>query len=387
MNFDNFIAHLTLFAVTTILLRRALQFFTTKVTSQASFYKRLQRVTRFRSQALVAGGIPVAAVMCLLFIFESSMGNRIPAPTTFTFSFFVFLGLIDDFFELRSLVKLGLQVIALGYWVSGFALSGEYAIVCGALFFISLGLTNSVNLLDGIDTLSTRLAQVGLIYFTLIALTFSLHFEAAVSIFLLSALTIFSKYNRGLNPLYLGETGVNVISITYLYLSYNIYKAISLSHNLKLGAFLSLLPLAFYGTEVLVSFVRRLANGRSPFAKDQLHLHHILTLRYGFSPFKSAYMIAILYFCSITLGASLSLSLGLHPFVSLTTCLAFCVFSQAFIARESWSIRPLSQGIGNLLFRRAASEHLQNNVIKLDQYLGTPKNEEIRSEGSDKLAS
>ncbi len=386
MLFDNIIYLVILFVFSTLSLRRALQFFTSKVSSNHDFYQRLQRVTRFDSKALVIGGIPIAAVMGLLYLGQVFLSPRHEINTGITFFIFVLIGVLDDAFELRSLVKLVLQTLALAFWVSGPLMSGEGIILSLCVLVVSLGLTNSVNLLDGIDTLSTRLAQIGLIYFSLISLSFGLIFESAVSLFLISSLTIFSRYNRGLNPLYLGETGVNVISVSYLYLSYNIFKTVKIDHSLNLGIFLSLLPLVFYGTEILVSFTRRIADGRSPFAKDQLHLHHILTAQFGYSPYKSAYMIGILYFLSISIGASCRFLLDLNSYLSLACSLSFCLIVQGLIARDYWSVRPVSQGFGHLIFRRALHQPT-HNVVHLNQFRTSENGDDEASQTSDKLAS
>lgn len=386
MLFGNFTFTLALLVISTFLLQRALHFFTSKVNSDSNLYLRLQRVTRFRSKALVAGGVPIALVMSSLFFFELVFAPRSQFYTAATFFTFVVIGIIDDIFELRSLFKLALQVMALGFWVTGHAFSGDSLIVCAGTMIVSLGLTNSVNLLDGIDTLSTRLGQIGLIYFALICFSFGLYFESSLAVFLLTSLTIFSRYNRGLNPLYLGETGVNVISITYIALSYALFKKVSITHGRHEAAFLALMPLGFYGSEILISFTRRLASGRSPFIKDQLHLHHVLTQKFGYSPFKSAYMLAILYFSSITIGAAANFVFDLNPYLALTLSFGFCLSSQIYIARNFWSFRPITEGFAQLFFRRAVHE-IPSNVIELRPVQGKSEAVANDDQKSDKLAS
>lgn len=382
MIFRNYLSLTILLIISSLFLSRILQFFTKEISSEKEFFQRLKRVTRFDSEALVAGGLPIAGIMTLLFGTHLFWAPNPSLQACFSFTLFVLIGIVDDVFELRSLVKLFCQSAVAVLWSYGVYQGGEGVWVGLIFLFLSLALTNSVNLLDGIDTLSTRLAQIGLIYYCVLSFSLGLFFEVATSLFLLTGLTTFSRFNRGLNPLYLGETGVNVISVTYLYLSLSIYQKACESLLMQTAAFIALLPLTYYGSEIFVSFSRRLLNGRSPFAKDSLHFHHILTQKYGHSPYKSAYMMGMVYFGSISLGALCHFILNLHALIALGLSFFFSVGVQCFLSHEYWSIRPFAEGFGGLIFRRPI-HNTHDNVVSIAEY----RNNSSKNDEQNRLAS
>ena len=131
-----------------------------------------------------------------------------------------------------------------------------------------IGLTNAINLIDGLDGLSTGIAIISCISLLIV---FSLNGSALMSIILITALCGslcgFLPYNFNPARTFIGDTGSNFVGFCLSIISI-------------LGVAKTVLPLIVLGLPIfdtLWAIIRRLIKGKSikaVFQPDRGHLHH-----------------------------------------------------------------------------------------------------------------
>ena len=223
----------------------------------------------------------------------------------------VVLGVVDDIMALPAMLKFVVQIIAalipaLGgvrilafsnpnifsdnlYWV----LDG-LSIPITVLWIVAI--TNSVNLIDGLDGLANGVSAISATTMLLIALLISEAQVALVMAALVGACVGFMPYNLNPAKMFMGDTGAT-------FLGY-ILATMSIQGLFKYYALISfVVPFLILGLPIFdtaFAFIRRIAHGQSPMHADRSHIHHRL-IDMGLSQ-KQA--VATLYVISAILGLS-----------------------------------------------------------------------------------
>ncbi|MDO5557072.1 MAG: MraY family glycosyltransferase [Clostridia bacterium] len=161
-----------------------------------------------------------------------------------------------------------------------------------------VGITNAINLIDGLDGLSTGISIISCLSLLII---FSLNASPLIAIVLvtalLGALVGFLPYNFNPAKTFIGEMGTNFIGFTISIISI-------LGVAKTATAFVVVLPIIVLGLPILdtvFAIIRRLIKGKSLKAvvqADKGHLHHKLVEK-GYSP-KDA--VLVLYGISVSFG-------------------------------------------------------------------------------------
>lgn len=249
------------------------------------------------------------------------------------------VGAIDDVLNLNAWLKLGIQLIAAVIAVlSGviinvvsnpLLITSEQAITIGVLavpvtILWIVGVTNSVNLIDGLDGLACGVSAIASMSMLVVSMLVSTSNSNVATILaaLCGACLGFIPYNLNPAKIFMGDTGA-------LLLGYILATA-SVIGMFKFYAIvtflLPVLALAVPLSDTIFSFFRRVLHGQSPFKADRGHFHHKL-LDMGLNQ-KQA--VAVLYAISAILGlaAVLLTSTGL-----IRTVLALVAF---LIAAAVW---------------------------------------------------
>ncbi len=217
----------------------------------------------------------------------------------------------DDIKGITPLTKLAGQLIAAGIVVAfGIRINNfnlpffEGNIVIGEVFSIILtmgwivGITNAINLIDGLDGLSTGIAIISSVSLLIIFALNDSPFIAIIMVTaLVGALSGFLPFNFNPAKTFLGDIGSNFIGFTLAIVSI-------LGIAKTATAFIVVLPMIVLGLPIfdtLSAIVRRLVKGKSIKAvmqADKGHLHHKLIAK-GFTQ-KEA--VLILYGVSVACG-------------------------------------------------------------------------------------
>ena len=214
---------------------------------------------------------------------------------------------IDDVKGVSAIKKLFFQIVAACMVVKTgtiivieLPISGELNNIFNIILTIGwiVGITNAINLIDGLDGLSSGICMISCLSLLII---FSLNNSPLIAIVLVTAiagaLTGFLPFNFNPAKTFIGDTGSNflgyaisVISILGVAKTYTIVVLVA-----------PLIVLALPVFDTLMAVVRRLKNGKSIAAiikPDAGHLHHKI-IRQGFSQ-KQA--VLILYGISASFG-------------------------------------------------------------------------------------
>ncbi|MGG3963108.1 glycosyltransferase family 4 protein [Heyndrickxia faecalis] len=200
----------------------------------------------------------------------------------------VLTGIIDDIRELSPRVKLmgqlaaALVVILSGIHVEFINLPfggqlefGIFSIPLTILWIV--GVTNAINLIDGLDGLAAGVSSIALLTISGMAIIMGDAYVTVLGLILMASTIAFLFYNFYPAKIFMGDTGA-------LFLGYMI-SVLSLL-GFKNVTFISLIiPALILGVPISDTFfaiIRRLVHKQPLSAPDKSHLHHCL-LRLGFS--------------------------------------------------------------------------------------------------------
>ena len=221
----------------------------------------------------------------------------------------VIIGAVDDVVPLPALLKFAVQIVAALIAVfhgvvinilsnpnvfsdATFLHLGYFSIPLTVIWIVAI--TNSVNLIDGLDGLAVGVSTISSVTMLIISLVVSDINVAVILAGLAGACVGFMPYNLNPAKIFMGDTGA-------LLLGY-VLATVSVIGLFKFYAIISFaVPFLVIGLplfDTAFSFIRRLAHGKNPMAPDRGHFHHRL-IDMGLSQ-KQA--VAILYAISAILG-------------------------------------------------------------------------------------
>lgn len=218
----------------------------------------------------------------------------------------VVIGIIDDVKDIGAMKKLLGQLIAslfpvlTGTRIDSVILFGETHIFPEWLSILLtivwiVGITNAINLIDGLDGLACGVSVISSFCLVLTAIMSSSQtLLPLLSLLLAGACLGFLPFNMHPAKMFMGDTGA-------LMLGYAL-STISVLGVFKFNALVSfLVPFLILGlpaSDTITSIIRRILHHKSPFEADRGHLHHKL-IDMGFSQRAS---VLILYAISALLG-------------------------------------------------------------------------------------
>lgn len=199
-----------------------------------------------------------------------------------------FGGLIDDLVNLSPKKKLAFQIVAsliviyygnitLGKIFLPFGVVIDVGLISVIVsFFWLTGITNAVNLIDGLDGLAAGISLIILIVIASMSVIDNRLDIMTISLILVGALAAFLLFNFNPAKIFLGDCGA-------LFLGFMI-ATISLL-GFKSGTFITLgLPILMCGVPIvdtLSAIIRRKLSGKKIDEADKNHLHHVLMRRFG----------------------------------------------------------------------------------------------------------
>ncbi len=199
------------------------------------------------------------------------------------------LGMWDDRFGMKAGPKFAVQIAAASIAIlAGFQIDhitepvGRSVVVFPTVlvwvFSIVwiVGVTNAVNLVDGLDGLATGVGAIICATLTVIAWQAGQPLGVCFGVALLGALLGFLPFNFAPARIFLGDTGSLFIGYSLALLALEGYRRVSL-----ITFVVPLLALAVPILDTAVSIVRRVRLKRSVFRADNLHMHHRLLARRG----------------------------------------------------------------------------------------------------------
>lgn len=220
----------------------------------------------------------------------------------------VLIGALDDRFELSAKVKLVGQLTAACIVVFGFDVKinfvnipfgesmqfiTEWISIPLTIFWI-VGVTNAINLIDGLDGLASGVS--GIAIGTILVMASLMGFEPIIlmSALLLGGIIGFLFFNFHPAKIFMGDSGSLFLGFSLAMMSMLAFKQVTIVSFVT--------PLLIIGvplSDTFFAIVRRLINRKPIFAPDKGHLHHCLR-ELGFSHRKT---VLIIYAIAAFFGA------------------------------------------------------------------------------------
>lgn len=217
-------------------------------------------------------------------------------------------GIIDDLKELRPRTKFIFQIVAglilifgdvkVDFITNPFTKSSSllylnWLSIPITLFWI-VGITNTLNIIDGLDGLSAGVAMISSITLMIVAGKFGYTSVIILSATVAGACLGFLPFNFNPAKIFMGDTGA--LFLGFMLAAITIEGVMKSVATIAIVAPILILSVPIFDTTFAI--FRRLLNGQSISAADKGHLHHRLLNR-GFSQKKS---VLILYGISAVFG-------------------------------------------------------------------------------------
>lgn len=216
------------------------------------------------------------------------------------------VGLIDDFRNLRALLKLVIQIVAAIVVTLG-PFRIERITVPFIWYNVELGLlsypvtvvwivalSNAVNFIDGIDGLAGGSSAITVLFFSVIALLVGQGVTALLAIGVFGSLIAFLMFNGPPARIFMGDSGSYVLGFTLSV--FPLILADGTGNSLDMIPAVTLLAIPIL--DMTSSVFRRMRRGKHPFSADREHIHHRLMDR-GFGTWR---ILAVIYGACILLG-------------------------------------------------------------------------------------
>jgi len=296
-------------------------------------------------------GIYLGFIIPLLLFSGINESKILPFLTASCLVIFL-VGIKDDIYVISPKTKLGGQIIAAIIMIvfanirithfHGIFGIGELPYI--ASFFISLfiyiAITNSINLLDGIDGLAASIGIVACIGFGV----YFVHLEKINSslgcsslIGALSAFLIFN-YAKGDKKIFMGDTGSLIIGfvLSTFAIFFNEITILSpVEMRVHSAPVVSIAILAIPIFDTIRVFLYRILRGKSPFKPDKTHIHHEL-LANGYTHHQATTVITAFSIFLILIIYSLQGQMGFYQLLMVLTILVllFYIVPFTFLYRQ-----------------------------------------------------
>lgn len=287
----------------------------------------------------ITGGLAMLAAFCV--VGAVSLGQHASETLASFISAAILLvavGLYDDRHDLRWYWRILAQVVASLIMVYGAGVRVEQL---GAAFgaegldlgdlsvpftvFATVGIINAVNMVDGADGLAGLLVVAALVMLTAASIYAGNAGLARHALMVAGAVAAFLLYNMRFPwqrraKAFMGNAGSAFLGLVIAWVMFRLTQNSGHPVNPVLALWLVPVPVM----DCLVLTVRRLREGRSPFAAGRDHIHHFM-IDAGFGPTQAALTLTVATF-AVGLSAGQAMRWDVpHP-VLLGAFVALCLF-------------------------------------------------------------
>lgn len=281
-------------------------------------------------------------------------------------------GALDDRFDLDYRVKLLGQVLAVSFVV----LFGQIHIQTITLedrivlpdwlsvpltFFFLVGVTNAINLADGLDGLAGGTIFLCLCAIALLSKLGDSTTTTALALTFAGAILGFLRFNTYPASVFMGDAGSQLLGFATGVLSVHVTQ----TATTQLSAALPILLLALPILDTTSVMVQRIADGRSPFSADKNHIHHKL-LALGFQQHEAVMLIYVIQATLFVIAYFMRYQSDLQIVAVVIGFFVLFIATMQAAARFGWRVRqhsthvqapPLSASSASSATGHAISKH------------------------------
>ena len=256
----------------------------------------------------VLGGVGVYAGFAMALCVCSAIFNiEISMASFAAITMMLCVGLLDDIKDLKPKTKFMAQILAIVILITScglkidnlYGIFGIYEIPdylsIPLTIFACVGLINAINLIDGIDGLSSGYSIAAATLFCIYGYIHGNHLNTLIATATIGALIPFFVYNvfGKKNKMFIGDAGSHFLGIIFCLLTLNVIHSGGTTDNtLESSGYIPfcLAVMAHPVMDTLRVMTMRICNGNSPFKADKTHLHHAI-INIGFTHFKTTLLI------------------------------------------------------------------------------------------------
>ena len=273
------------------------------------------------------GGVAMVAGAVLPILFFSPMNQTAKAFLCGVGVLLVF-GFLDDRYNLKygwkfigQFIAVGLVVFYGGVEIQRMTFGGVYdlpqfaAIPLTVIFLV--GITNAINLADGLDGLAGGTTLLSIATIALLAQAGGGEDVVLISIAVVGSTLGFLRFNTHPAQLFMGDTGSQFLGFSAGTLSVMLTQ----HANMALSPMLPLLLLGLPILDTLAVMTQRIYERRSPFTPDKNHIHHKL-LALGFDHYEA---VSLIYLAVAVLVSSAYLLRYQSDSLILISYVGFCI--------------------------------------------------------------
>lgn len=310
-------------------------------------------------------------------------------------SLMFYTGLFDDWIDIRAYYKLLLQigVVVMLWWVGDFRIdtfNGLFGIYSLPLWFSLLfsvfagvGLINAINLIDGVDGLSS---SIGMLSSGVAGLWFIIHDDpmfASLCFCFVGALFpfyIFNNFSRKFK-MYIGDSGTLMMgTIAYIITT----RALQECNMHSFDVYCVTLMLTLYALPVfdtLRVMTMRILDKKSPFNPDKTHLHHIL-VSLGFPHILVAFIELFIQIILLVIWLTTSMS-NINPdiqFILIIVCASILDVGTYMVLNHIQKTHPANFRVYSLFVRESTKpiySNLERTRERVDRFF-TRKSKKYR---------
>jgi UDP-GlcNAc:undecaprenyl-phosphate GlcNAc-1-phosphate transferase len=257
----------------------------------------------------------------------------------------VTFGVMDDRFDLDYRIKLIGQLLAAGI----VAIFGDVqvhtitlddrvmlpewvSLPLTILFFV--GVTNAINLADGLDGLAGGTTFLCLCAVALLSSVDNQGACTALGLTFAGAVLGFLRFNTYPASVFMGDAGSQLLGFTIGVLSVRTTQSMATEVSAAIPILLLALPIL----DTLSVMVQRVGEGRSPFSADKNHIHHKL-LALGFGHHEAVMVIYVIQAALFVLAYFLRFESDLTILGAVTVFFILFISAMQIAARSGWRLR------------------------------------------------
>jgi UDP-GlcNAc:undecaprenyl-phosphate/decaprenyl-phosphate GlcNAc-1-phosphate transferase len=270
----------------------------------------------------------------------------------------VVFGVLDDRFDLDYRIKLVGQVLAVGIvvflgdvQVHAVTFDDRVAlpdvISLPLTIFFLVGITNAINLADGLDGLAGGTTFLCLCAVALLSSVSDQGAGTAMGLTFAGAVLGFLRFNTYPASVFMGDAGSQLLGFTVGVLSVRATQSLAS----QVSAAIPILLLAMPILDTLSVMAQRISEGRSPFSPDKNHLHHKL-LALGFGHHEAVMVIYAIQATLFVLAYFLRYESDLTILAVVSIFFAVAILFMQFAGRLHWQLR----GVGTRPVNSALSQ-------------------------------
>jgi UDP-GlcNAc:undecaprenyl-phosphate/decaprenyl-phosphate GlcNAc-1-phosphate transferase len=265
----------------------------------------------------------------------------------------ILFGALDDRFDLDYRIKLLGQVLAVGIVImlgdvqvraitldDRIALPDWISAPLTALFLV--GVTNAINLADGLDGLAGGTTFLCLCAIALLSITGDPGTSTPLALAFAGAVLGFLRFNTFPASVFMGDAGSQLLGFATGVLSIRATQSLSSPVSSALPVLLLALPIL----DTTSVMVQRISEGRSPFSADKNHIHHKL-LALGLDHHEAVMVIYVIQAALFVMAYFLRYESDLLILGVVTAFFVVTIAVLQVAARSGWRLRTRTARIRN----------------------------------------